>query len=88
MQELLEAPGELALGAAHDVALVCETLERDVGDLRGPTDRVELVLVLDRAQVLDEAVARNGLDPAGVETRVALEAERDRLESDLPGQLL
>ena len=67
VQELLEAPGELALGAADDVALVGEALERRVRDLGRPPDRVELVLVLDRAQLLDEAVARDGLDPAGVE---------------------
>ena len=88
MEELLEAPGELALGAADDVVLVRETLERDVDDLRGAADRVELVLVLDRAQLLDESVTRNGLDPAGVETRVMLEAERGRLEPDLAGELL
>ena len=75
MQELLEAPGQFALGSADDVALVREALERDVGDLRRPPDRVELVLVLDRAQLLDEAVARNGrVDPARMKTRVMLEA--------------
>ena len=88
VEELLEAPGELALGAPDDVSLVGEAFERGVRDFRPAPDRVELVLVLDRAQLLDEPVARDGLDPARVEPRIALEGERRRLEADLPGQLL
>ena len=82
VQELLEAPGELALGPADDAALVREAFERDVRDLGRAADRVELVLVLDRAQLLDEAVARDRLDPAGVQSASSARSERRRLEAD------
>ena len=65
-------PGELALGAADDVALVGEALEGAFAIARRPADRVELVLVLDRAQLLDEAArAGRARCPPGVEPRVA-----------------
>src|SRR5262249_9767225 len=88
VQQLLEAPRELALGAADDVPLVGEPLERGVRDLGRLADGVELALVLDRAELLDEPVARNWLDPAGVEARVTLEADPGRVEADLARELL
>jgi hypothetical protein len=80
-EELLHPPRELALGAP-DEALAGEPVEGDARDLGGAPDRRQLVLVLDRPQLLDEAVARDRLDPAGVQPRVALEGERRRLEPD------
>ena len=47
---------------------------------------VELVLVLDRAQLLDEPVARHEVDASRVEPRVPLERKRRRLEADRPVQ--
>ena len=82
MQERLEAPRELPLGPADEPAFVGEALERDVHDVRGTSDRRQLVLVLDDAELLDEAVARDRLDAARVQARVALEAQRRGLEAD------
>ena len=56
-------------------AFVDEALERDVRDLRRPADRIQLVLVLDDAQLFDEAVAGNRVDSSGVQPRVALVGE-------------
>ena len=67
VQEGLEAPGELALGPADEPPFVGEALERDVRDVRGPPDRVQLLLVLDDPQLFDEPVARDRLDAAGVQ---------------------
>ena len=71
VEELLHPPGEVGLGLADEVAFVDEALERDVRDLRRPADRVQLVLVLDGAQLLDEAVAGNRVDSSSVQPRVA-----------------
>ena len=41
-----------------------QPLEHAVGDRARPADRVELVVVLHRAQALDDAGARHELEPA------------------------
>src|SRR5512133_3677789 len=88
MQELLHSPGELAFHAADEPSLVCEALESDVRDRRSPPDRVQLVLVLHSAELLDEPVARNGLDLSRMQPRVVLERQRGSLEADPSRQLL
>ncbi len=88
MQELLHPPGEVGLGLPDEVAFVDEALERDVRDLRRPADRIQLVLVLDDAQLFDEAVAGNRVDSSSVQPRVALVRERRALEADAAGEQL
>ena len=53
-----------------------------------PADRIQLALVLDRAQLFDEAVAGNRVDSARVQARVALVGERGALEPDAAGEEL
>ena len=86
VEELLDRPGNVPLGAA-DEALLDEPLEDAVGDLTRALDRGELVVVLDCAEPLDEAATRNGLDGAAPE-RLVSRCIRDeiRLEADAPGQ--
>ena len=88
VEELLHPPGEVGLGLPDEVAFVDETLERDVRDLCRPADRIKLVLVLDHAQLFDEAVARNSVDSSCVQPRVALVGERGALEADAAGEML
>ena len=82
VEELLHAPGEIALGLTDEPTLVRQALEGVVPDLGGAPDRVQLVFVLDGAQLLDEAVARDGLDAAGMEPCIALEGDGRGLEAD------
>jgi len=63
VEELVQAPRELPLGAAGEPPLR-EALEGVVRDRGGSTDRVELAVVLDGPQPLDEAAARNEVEPA------------------------
>ena len=88
MQERLEPPGELALGPADEPAFVGEPLEGDVRDVRRAPDRRELLIVLDDTELLDEPVPGDRLDSAGVQPRVALEAQRRGLEADRPREQL
>ena len=58
-----------------------------VGDRRGGAHGLELGGLLDRAQPLDEAGARNGLDAAFAQRLVACDGEDVRLDADgLPGE--
>jgi hypothetical protein len=84
VKELLDRPGQVALGSA-DEALLDQALEDAVGDPACALDRPELVVVLDRAQPLDEAPAGNRLDRAtakglvaGVRNEIGLEADSPR----------
>ena len=63
MEEPGQVPGDLALAAADEADLAGEPLEDAVGDRARPAQRVELALVLDRAQPLDEAGARHEVEP-------------------------
>ena len=60
-QEPLEVPRELGLGPADERAL-CEALERAIGNGARAPNRVQLLLVLDRAQRLDQVALRLGLE--------------------------
>ena len=82
VQELFHPPGELALGPADEPAFIGEALERDVRNVRRLPDRRQLLIVLDNAELLHEAVARDRLDAARVQPGVALEAQRRGLEAD------
>ena len=80
-----DVPGHVALAAADERHLAHEPLEHPVGDLARAPERLELALVLDRAQLLDETLARHELDAAlpqllGERPRedVGLEAEAAR----------
>ena len=84
VQERLEPPRELLLGPADEPTFVGKALERDVRDVRGPPNRVQLLLVLDDAELLHEPIAWDRLHAAGVQARVTLEAERRGLEADRP----
>ena len=63
VEELVQPPGELALGAA-DEPLLGEARIRLARDLAGAADRIQLVVVLDRAQRLDEAAPGDEREPA------------------------
>ena len=85
VEELLDRPGDLTLGAA-DERLFDEPLEHAVGDLAGPLDGGELVRVLDRTESLHETPPRHGLDRAATERFVAGVRDEVGLESDRPRQ--
>ncbi len=87
VDELLEPPGELALGPP-DPGLAAQCLERRVGRMGRAAQRVELLLVLDRPQPLDEPRARHQLEPAGGERLVARVAQVRRLEAVPAGEPL
>src|SRR5438270_669913 len=69
VEELLHPPGELSLGAP-DEPLLGHCGVHLVRDRRRPPDRVELLVVLDGAQLFDEPAARHELEPAGAKRLV------------------
>jgi hypothetical protein len=83
VEQLLHPPGQLALGPAGE-GLGGETSVRLARQRGGPPDRVELGRVLDRAQLLDEAAARDEVEPAGAQGLVARVREVVGLEADAP----
>ena len=85
VQQHLHPPGELPLGAA-DEPLAREPLVRLVGDLRGLPDRVELAVLLDRAQALDDSGAGNELRRTPAKDLVVRIRHDGRLEADAPAQ--
>ena len=87
VEELVEPPREIALGAAREL-LLREALERPARDLRGAADDRDLVLVLDGPERLDEPVARHELDPARVQRCVLAVGHDLGLEADPAGELL
>jgi hypothetical protein len=85
VQEDVHPPRELALGPA-DEPLLGDPCKRLVRDLRCPTDRVQLGLVLHGAQALDEAAPRHELEAPVGQHAVARVRERLRLEGDPAAQ--
>src|SRR5262245_32177622 len=81
VEELVQPPGQLALGSP-DERLVREALVGLARDLPRPADRVELAVVLHRAQRLDEAAARYEVEPAAVQRLPARVADGVGLEAD------
>jgi hypothetical protein len=83
VHELVEAERELALAAA-DERLLRDPLVRVDRDLGGGAHRLELALVLDRAQPLDLPVPRNELQPRSVQQLPVRVRQLRRFERDLP----
>ena len=81
MEEAAQVPRDVALGAADEGDLG-QALEDTVGDRAGTTERVELALVLDRAQLLDDAARRHELESALGERLPARVGQVGRLEAD------
>ena len=81
VEELREIPGDLALGAPDERHLG-QPLEDAIRDLAGAAERVELALVLHGAELLDEAVGRDGLRLSLLQRLVARVGDRIRLEAD------
>ena len=84
----LDPPHELALGAAAE-PLFRERLEDLVGERARAAHGLDLLVVLDRAQRLDEARRREGVDSGVGERAVAGVRQVGLLEPDpSPGQVL
>ena len=83
MEELFQAPGEIALRPA-DEALLGEARIGLARERRGAAHRVELGVVLHRAQSLDEPAARDELDVARRERLPAAPGEILGLEPERP----
>src|SRR5439155_8845776 len=85
VEELLHPPRELALGPP-DERLARNALEGPARDRRGPSDRVELGLVLHGTEPLDEAAPRDEVDAGRAEELVARIREVLPLEADAAGE--
>src|SRR5919106_1527241 len=83
VQEALHRPGELGLRATDEL-LPREALVRLVGDPGGPADRVELLLVLDRAEPRHDAPGGNEPRAVGGERLVPGDRHVVGLEGDRP----
>ena len=83
-----DVPGDVALAAADERHLAHEPLEHPVGDRAAAPERVELALVLDRAQLLDEALARHEIEAAFAQLLGEREREDVRLEADPAGEVV
>ena len=87
VEELVQAPRELALRASGEALLgktrVCLARQR-----RGPTNGLELSVVLDRPQLLDETAARHELNAAARERLPAAVGQVLGLEADSAFQQL
>ena len=79
-----DVPGDVALAAADKRNLLDQPLEHPVGDRTRPAERLELALVLDRAQLLDETLPRHELDAAPTQLLRERPREDVRLEADAP----
>src|SRR5919206_816397 len=80
-EELVQPVRQLALAPA-DEALLREPVVRLARDRPRAADRVELLLVLNRAQRLDEAAARDEVEPARPQGFPLCVSHRGRLEAD------
>jgi len=87
VEEPRHVPRHVALGAPDERHLG-QPLVHPVGDLAGTANRVQLTLVLDRAQLLDDAAARHELEPALLQHLELRIRERRRLEGDPPRERL
>ena len=86
-EERVEPPGELALRPARE-PLLREPLVRLARDRSGRADRIELVLVLDRAQRFDEPAPGHELQAVGGEGLVLRVGDHVRLEADAARDVL
>ncbi len=83
-----DVPRDVALAPADERHLAHEPLEHPVRDRAGAPEGLELALVLDRAQLLDEPLARNEVDPAPAQLLRERPGEDIRLEADASAELL